>query len=448
MSVLSYSENMIRFKALIFLSGLLFSSFVYGQTTKDANNFAQSMIEGKYGKAYKQFDKSARKKIKRPMLGLIWKGVTKQYGDVQAIGDFKKSQSGKSTVFSAPLRFENIGLNLVLSYGKSGKLSGFTFTALDYQVPEYATNIAFGTEKLTVTTDTFELPAEVVLPNNCIKCPIVILVHGSGASDKDEGSRLSPNKVFRDLAYGFAVNGIASLRYDKRTYVYRTPESYTDSMTIYDETIYDALSAIRLAKSLDYVDTNNVFVLGHSLGAYAAPLIAKAGKPKGIIMMAGPYRPLFEIIPEQYEFLFNRDSNLTKKEETMIQTARAEIELIYGRETTVDSLSVLGQSSMMRYYQQMISYDPAEVVLENAEEDGIRTLIIQGDRDYQVRNETEFATYEQKLAKTPRVDLKLVHGLNHQMINGESPSSPDEYFEPANVDIEAIRYMADWMKRK
>lgn len=439
---------MTPFKALVFCLGLLLSSPSFGQTTKDASNFAQSMIVGKYGKAYKQFDKTAKKKIKRPMLGLIWKRVTKQYGEVKSLGEFKKSKSGESTVYSAPLRFEGIGLNMVLSYGKTGKLSGFTFTALDYQVPQYAKNVAFGTDKLTVTTDTFELPAEVVLPNNCLKCPIVILVHGSGGSDKDEGSSLSPNKVFRDLAYGFAVNGVASLRYDKRTFIYRNPESYNDSMTIYDETVYDALSAIRLAKSLEYVDTNNIFVLGHSLGAYAAPLIAKEAKPKGVIMMAGPYRPVFEIIPEQYEFLFNRDSNLTKEEEQMIKTARAEIELIYGRESTVDSLSVLGRSSMMQYYQQMLSYDPVKVIKENVHKNGTRTLIIQGDRDYQVRYETEFTAYKEKLEDVANVDLKLVPGLNHQMIYGESPSTPDEYFEPANVDIKTIRYMADWMKRK
>ena len=165
-------------------------------------------------------------------------------------------------------------------------------------------------------------------------------------------------------------------------------------------------------------------------------------------MMAGPYRPVFEIIPEQYEFLFNRDSNLTKEEEQMIKTARAEIELIYGRESTVDSLSVLGRSSMMQYYQQMLSYDPAEVVKENIQKNGTRTLIIQGDRDYQVRYETEFTAYKEKLEDVANVDLKLVPGLNHQMIDGESPSTPDEYFEPANVDFETIRYMTDWMKRK
>ncbi|MDZ7606573.1 MAG: hypothetical protein U5K79_13515 [Cyclobacteriaceae bacterium] len=58
----------------------------------------------------------------------------------------------------------------------------------------------------------------MTLPKGKNSFPIVLFVHGSGPNDRDE--TIGPNKPFRDIAYGLAEKGIASLRYDKRTFVY------------------------------------------------------------------------------------------------------------------------------------------------------------------------------------------------------------------------------------
>jgi len=48
--------------------------------------------------------------------------------------------------------------------------------------------------------------------------PAVVMVHSSGSSNMDEKvMKLTP---FRDLAEGLARHGIASVRYDKRSFVY------------------------------------------------------------------------------------------------------------------------------------------------------------------------------------------------------------------------------------
>ena len=57
------------------------------------------------------------------------------------------------------------------------------------------------------------LPAGVTDP-----VPAVVFVHGSGASNMDEKvGKLTP---FKDLAQGLARHGIASVRYDKRTFAH------------------------------------------------------------------------------------------------------------------------------------------------------------------------------------------------------------------------------------
>ena len=114
-------------------------------------------------------------------------------------------------------------------------------------------------------TGDIRLPATVLQPGDDV--PIVVMVHGSGALDRDE--TVFSNKPFREMAEGLAARGIATLRYDKRTFVYRQPVATMD-----DETILDALSAISVAHRY----SKRVYLLGHSLGAMLAPHIAERAK--------------------------------------------------------------------------------------------------------------------------------------------------------------------------
>ena len=68
---------------------------------------------------------------------------------------------------------------------------------------------------ITITNGARGVPATVVVPDGEGPFPAVVLVHGSGPHDRDES--IGPNKPFRDLAHGLTRDGIAVLRYEKRT---------------------------------------------------------------------------------------------------------------------------------------------------------------------------------------------------------------------------------------
>ena len=72
---------------------------------------------------------------------------------------------------------------------------------------------------ITVAADAdYPLPGLLTLPDGAGPFPAVLLVHGSGPQDRDEA--VGPNRPFRDLAVGLADLGVASLRYDKRTFAH------------------------------------------------------------------------------------------------------------------------------------------------------------------------------------------------------------------------------------
>ena len=103
-------------------------------------------------------------------------------------------------------------------------------------------------EKITVGLGTeYPLKGMLVLPDKLDKpVPAVVFVHGSGSSNKDEKvMKLTP---FKDLAEGLAAHGIASIRYDKRSFAHgmKMLRDKTKVITVKEETIEDAILAADL----------------------------------------------------------------------------------------------------------------------------------------------------------------------------------------------------------
>ena len=86
--------------------------------------------------------------------------------------------------------------------------------------------------------------------------PAVVMVHGSGASNMDEKvMKLTP---FKDLAEGLAKHGVASLRYDKRTFVHGRRMIRNKGLTVKEETIEDALLAVQMLKKDPRIDHDRI----------------------------------------------------------------------------------------------------------------------------------------------------------------------------------------------
>ncbi len=149
----------------------------------------------------------------------------------------------------------------------------------------------------------------------------MVLVQGSGPQDQDE--TIGPNKPFKDLAWGLASRGIVVFRYTKRTQKY-TVQSSDDPMrmTVEDETISDARAAVALVATQPKVNPKQVFLLGHSLGAFLAPRIATGDlQIAGIVMLAANARPLEKIVLEQIHYLAAMNGTPTEAEQKSIDAA-------------------------------------------------------------------------------------------------------------------------------
>src|SRR4029077_11998223 len=102
------------------------------------------------------------------------------------------------------------------------------------------------------------------------------------------------------------------------------------------------ISAVKLACSLPDVDSNKIYVLGHSLGAMLAPRIAlECPKIKKIIMLAGNARPILDLLPEQMKYIAMVDSSDTTGMARQMDILSKKIELAKSEDlkpNTSDSL--------------------------------------------------------------------------------------------------------------
>ena len=247
-------------------------------------------------------------------------------------------------------------------------------------------------EKIIVGKDSeYPLNGMLTLPDNLEKkVPAVVLVHGSGASNMDEKiMKLTP---FKDLAEGLAKHGIASIRYDKRTFAYARKMA-KECPTVRVETIDDALLAIALLRRDPRIDSDRIFILGHSMGAMLAPRIdAEGGDVKGFVLMAGtPYR-LEDVVLRQL-----RQAGSSKSALKWI--VRLEHRLFAKKFATLYQMSdddakkkkFAGNLSLY-YFKEMGQRTAADYLMDTDKP----ALILQGGRDFQTLAEDDFEKFREE----------------------------------------------------
>ena len=176
------------------------------------------------------------------------------------------------------------------------------------------------------------------------------------------------------------------------------------------------------------------------MGGSLAPLIAKeASEVDGIIIMAGPTRPLLEMVREQIEHILKLDGNLSESDiEQLAELDSNTAKLKKGKPT-----EGLLAGITKRYLDALNTIDgPGE-----AKKLSIPILVTQGKRDYQVNVEKDFTKWQTILKNNTNVTFMLHDNLDHLFMEGECIYSPIDYQVPRNVSEEFIEHLADWIHK-
>ena len=276
--------------------------------------------------------------------------------------------------------------------------------------------------------------------------PAVVFVHGSGSSNMDEKvGKLTP---FRDLAHGLAAHGIASVRYDKRTFAhaFKLLRDKSLTVTVKEETIEDAILAAELLRGDPRIDPANIFIIGHSMGAMLAPRIDKeGGNYRGLILLAGTPRRLEEVMVEQNNEVLAEMKGLARRlVEKQIKKLNGTFDGLYEMSDEDAKKKKLGGGVTLYYFKEM-GEPPVESYLKNLKKP---ILVMQGEKDFQVKADTDFRLYKELLADHPNASFILYENLNHAFVPsvyGSISKAKQEYGVEQHIGENVIADIARWI---
>jgi dienelactone hydrolase len=419
-----------------------------GGVTSAGERFVGLLAKEDFAGAVALFDDTMKAALPEPKLRETWQVLQQQAGPFQKQLGATATQVTGYDVVLVTCQFERTALDTKVVFDAKGRVAGLFFVpshaaAKASGPPPYARTNAFREKAFTVGRGEWRLPGTLTLPSaGSGPWPAVVLVHGSGPNDRDE--TVGANKPFRDLAWGLATKGIAVLRYEKRTreYAAKFRTAGLGQLTVKEETIDDALSAVAQLRATDGIDPKRIFVLGHSLGGMLAPRIGQADPQiAGLILLAGCLsRPLEDVMVEQARYLLSLKGKPSAEQQAWLAELESSAAKVKKLTAADASSSAVLLGAPPAYWLDLRQHDSLAVAKELKQP----LLILRGGRDYQ-STAVDFDRWKAALGTQPKVTFKLYPKLNHLFIAGEGKSTPEEYEQPGHVAETVVTDIAEWI---
>jgi len=439
--------------ALMLVCGACLAMEAQNQTPEAiANDAVNDLAARRFSKVEARFDDRVQSGLPQEKLAAVWDSVLDKAGPFQKILGTRVEEKQGIHVVSVACQFKYGPLDIKMAVDSQGRIAGLFFVphsdapeaTQSWSAPAYAKTNSFHEVDVTVESGAWKLPGTLTHPNGKGPFPAIVLVHGSGPEDQDE--TIGPNKPFKDLAWGLASQGIAVLRYVKRTKQYGAQSVNPGAaFTVNDETMDDARAAVALLAARPDIDPNQIYILGHSEGGTLAPRIASGDKQvAGIVVAAGAVRPLQDLIVAQSKYIAGlpgADKEQLKKQIEDAEQAKREIE-DPGLKPD-GTVNVLGAHAPGSYFIDLRNYHPAETAAQLS----IPILVLQGGRDYQVTSQ-DYDLWKAALAKDPRATFQFYPDLTHlfMKVKGSGPASPADYAVAGHVSEAVVEEIAQWIK--
>ncbi len=273
-------------------------------------------------------------------------------------------------------------------------------------------------EEVIFQSDKLSLTGTLMLPESKTPLPCVIMVHGSGAQDRDGNISGFNTQIFKYIAEYLAKRGIASLRYDKRGCGKSEGNFKIAGLS---EMVNDACAAVDfISNQSSQIDSKQIYILGHSEGAVLAPEIAAKRKVlAGILMLCASLRSFEEDGIKNAEVL-NRDLDkmtglkgklarlflYTKDPLKTMTTLRKKVEKTKAKRMWVSFTRV-----STKFYRETFNYDVKSFLKDNTHP----ILAIGGQKDFQCHPDDTLLISEISTSKTAAYIIEdMDHTLRHQ----------------------------------
>ena len=260
----------------------------------------------------------------------------------------------------------------------------------------FATIFTLAQEEIIVLeTPTGNIEGTLLVPSK-ENAPLVLIIAGSGPTDRDGNSGSLKNNSLKMLAQGLYDNNIASLRFDKRGIVKSAKAMTSEEDLRFEHYIQDVQQWHSLLK--DDSRFSSFIILGHSEGSLIGMIASQTVIPDKFISLAGPGVSMQATIRRQ---LADQPPYILSMSLPIIE------QLEKGK--TVDSvpplINMLFRPSVQPYLISCFKYDPA-IEISKVQSP---VLIVQGTTDIQIQVEDA----KKLAAANSNSELVIIEGMNH-----------------------------------
>lgn len=257
-------------------------------------------------------------------------------------------------------------------------------------------------EEITLKTKTGDIKGSLLVPSNSEKASVVLIISGSGPTDRNGNNPNMTNNSLMMLANELKKNGIASLRFDKRGIGESTSSGMQESDLRFEDYVNDVKGWVDLLKESNKF--SKIIVLGHSEGSLIGMIASQKAEVEKFISVAGAGNSAGDIIREQLKaqpaFVLNQSLPIIEK----LENGERE-------ENVPQMLYALFRPSVQPYMISWFKYDPQiEIAKLNKP-----VLIVQGTTDIQVSvlDADKLASANNKAQK------QIIEGMNHILKEAE-----------------------------
>lgn len=282
-------------------------------------------------------------------------------------------------------------------------------------------------EAVTVPRAPGHLAGTLLVPRTSTPVPVVLLIAGSGATDRDgNGPGYAPGTL-RQLAESLAVRNVATLRFDKR-YLGGSLSASVPEVQLTFELLAEDVAAWVHSLAADRRFTR-VIVAGHSEGALLGLLTMRQSPGAAYVSLAGFARPAYEGLHDQLAAALPAPL-LTQSDSILERLKRGQ-----RTDSVPPGLASVFRPSVQPYMISWFKHWGREEIARLTKP----CLIVQGDRDLQVApTEADLL-----LEANPRCAVLRIADMNHVLKettagdpSGQLPTyrAPDPRLAPRLVD--------------
>ena len=449
----------------LILAAAAASSLFAQHELKTAQKAVSNLQKGNYSALLKSCSEEFRRQVDANAMNSLMHQVSTQFGSLKSITLMQQESVQNMMQFSYKALFEKDSLLMLIAVqGKT--ITGFFLKPLEpvnaYVKPPYGSGFQMSQKEFTHGVSGFPLEGQLMWPARFdeTRLPLCILIHGSGPSDMDES--IGPNKVFMDLALGLCKNGIGTLRYNKRTFQHA--KAYANGqISLREEVTDDVRAMIDFAMQQSWVDTNRIYLVGHSQGAIVAPSIMTSDKRiAGVVLLCGSAEPLTSILRYQLGWLDSMQSGRVTAEVRKTQQLLDSFRTREWLQSQPGNRLVLG-APLSWWYEIDHAFTP-----EHLHQPGKRSLVLNAGKDYQIppmfyaslqagckagmiEEDTIFDANYLNIGRSmvSRCQAREYPELNHLMMTSDGSLKPSEYKRKGqHVDEQLIRDVAAWIREQ